>query len=315
MSFSGEVKEELAKLQSDARHCQLAELAAILVYARAVKTKKQGGFGIEIQSDVPYTAKKCFTLLEKTFKIEGGGYNIAQQPNILKYYGEQIPKILQAVKYSADEEFVNPLLIKSICCKRSFLRGVFLSTGSISNPQKGYHLEFVCDTMRQAQQLMEALMVFGIEAKVVQRKRYQVVYLKESEGIVELLNVMGAHISLMNLENLRILKDMRNTINRRVNCEAANITKTVNAATKQIDDILYIKEHYGFDNLSEPIRQMAQTRLDYPDATLKELGTLLVPPVGKSGVNHRLRKLSELADRIRGEKGRNCYGKENENQL
>ena len=310
MSFSGEVKEELAKLQSDARHCQLAELAAILVYARAVKTIKQGGFGIEIQSDVPYTAKKCFTLLEKTFKIEGGGYNIAQQPNILKYYGKQIPKILQAVKYSADEEFVNPLLIKSICCKRSFLRGVFLSTGSISNPQKGYHLEFVCDTMRQAQQLMEALMVFGIEAKVVQRKRYQVVYLKESEGIVELLNVMGAHISLMNLENLRILKDMRNTINRRVNCEAANITKTVYAATKQIDDILYIKEHYGFDNLSEPIRQMAQTRLDYPDATLKELGTLLLPPVGKSGVNHRLRKLSELADRIRGEKGRNCYGKE-----
>ena len=137
MSFSGEVKEELAKLQSDARHCQLAELAAILVYARAVKTIKQGGFGIEIQSDVPYTAKKCFTLLEKTFKIEGGGYNIAQQPNILKYYGKQIPKILQAVKYSADEEFVNPLLIKSICCKRSFLRGVFLSTGSISNPQKG----------------------------------------------------------------------------------------------------------------------------------------------------------------------------------
>ena len=315
MSFSGEVKEELAKLQSDARHCQLAELAAILVYARAVKTIKQGGFGIEIQADVPYTAKKCFTLLEKTFKIEGDGYNIAQQPNILKYYGKQIPKILQAVKYSADEEFVNPLLIKSICCKRSFLRGVFLSTGSISNPQKGYHLEFVCDTMRQAQQLMEALMVFGIEAKVVQRKRYQVVYLKESEGIVELLNVMGAHISLMNLENLRILKDMRNTINRRVNCEAANITKTVNAATKQIDDILYIKEHYGFDNLSEPIRQMAQTRLDYPDATLKELGTLLLPPVGKSGVNHRLRKLSELADRIRGEKGRNCYGKENENQL
>ena len=99
MSFSGEVKEELAKLQSDARHCQLAELAAILVYARAVKTIKQGGFGIEIQSDVPYTAKKCFTLLEKTFKIEGGGYNIAQQPNILKYYGKQIPKILQAVKY------------------------------------------------------------------------------------------------------------------------------------------------------------------------------------------------------------------------
>lgn len=315
MSFSSEVKEELSRQASSSRHCQLAELAALLCFLGRLEADAQGEPVLCLQTENEAVIRKCFTLLEKTFKIEGGGYNIAQQPNILKYYGKQIPKILQAVKYSADEEFVNPLLIKSICCKRSFLRGVFLSTGSISNPQKGYHLEFVCDTMRQAQQLMEALMVFGIEAKVVQRKRYQVVYLKESEGIVELLNVMGAHISLMNLENLRILKDMRNTINRRVNCEAANITKTVNAATKQIDDILYIKEHYGFDNLSEPIRQMAQTRLDYPDATLKELGTLLLPPVGKSGVNHRLRKLSELADRIRGEKGRNCYGKENENQL
>ena len=185
----------------------------------------------------------------------------------------------------------------------------------MSNPEKGYHLEFVCEDEAHAAKLIETMQAFEIAAKRVQRKRYTVVYIKESEDIVRLLNVMGAHNCLMNLENLRILKDMRNTINRRVNCEAANITKTVNAATKQIDDILYIKEHYGFDNLSEPIRQMAQTRLDYPDATLKELGTLLLPPVGKSGVNHRLRKLSELADRIRGEKGRNCYGKENENQL
>ena len=110
---------------------------------------------------------------------------------------------------------------------------------------------------------------------------------------------MGAHISLMNLENLRILKDMRNSINRRVNCEAANITKTVNAATKQIDDILYIRDHYGFDNLSDNLREIAEVRLDYPDATLKELGEYLEPKVGKSGVNHRLRKLSELADRLK----------------
>ena len=140
---------------------------------------------------------------------------------------------------------------------------------------------------------------FDIEGKVVQRKRYLVVYIKESEGIVELLNVMGAHQSLMSLENLRILKDMRNSINRKVNCEAANITKTVNAATKQIEDIMYIKEHYGFHNLSDQLREIAEVRLDYPDATLKELGEYLNPKVGKSGVNHRLRKLGELADRLR----------------
>ena len=126
------------------------------------------------------------------------------------------------------------------------------------------------------------------------------VYIKESEEIVELLNVIGAHISLMKLENLRILKDMRNAVNRRVNCETANITKTVNAASKQIDDIQYIKEHYGFDNLADNLRQMAELRLEYPDASLKELGGYLTPEVGKSGVNHRLRKLSELAEKLRG---------------
>lgn len=148
---------------------------------------------------------------------------------------------------------------------------------------------------------MEILLAYEIKARIVARKKYQVVYIKESEEISMLLNVIGAHVSLMKLENLRILKDMRNTINRKVNCEAANITKTVNAATKQIEDIQYIKEHYGFDNLAGNLRQIAELRLEYPDATLKELGQLLTPNVGKSGVNHRLRKLSELAGQLRGD--------------
>ncbi|MBO5281608.1 MAG: DNA-binding protein WhiA, partial [Lachnospiraceae bacterium] len=135
----------------------------------------------------------------------------------------------------------------------------------------------------------------------VLRKKYYVVYIKEGEGIVDLLNVMGAHVSLMNLENLRILKEMRNSINRRVNCETANITKTVNAAGRQIEDILYLREHYGLKKLSPGLREMAEVRLEYPDAPLKELGEYLDPPVGKSGVNHRLRKLSELAEQLRGE--------------
>lgn len=180
------------------------------------------------------------------------------------------------------------------------MRDAFLETGSMSNPEKGYHLEFVCEDEERAGKLIETMRTFEIAAKTVQRKRYTVVYIKESEDIVKLLNVMGAHNCLMNLENLRILKDMRNSINRRVNCETANISKTVSAANKQIEDIQYIKEHYGFDDLNENLREMAVIRLEYPDATLKELGAYLVPPVGKSGVNHRLRKLSELADSIRG---------------
>ena len=132
------------------------------------------------------------------------------------------------------------------------------------------------------------------------RKKYFVLYVKEGAEIVDLLNIMEAHVSLMELENLRIVKEMRNSINRRVNCEVANITKTVNAASKQIEDITYIKDHHGFDNLQDGLRQMAEVRLENPDATLSELGQLLDPPVGKSGVNHRLRKLSDIADRIRG---------------
>lgn len=183
---------------------------------------------------------------------------------------------------------------------RAFLRDAFLETGSMSNPEKGYHLEFVCEDEKRAHELIETMRKFEIIAKTVQRKRYTIVYIKESEDIVKLLNVMGAHKCLMDLENLRILKDMRNSINRRVNCETANISKTVSAANKQIEDIQYIKKHYGFDDLTENLREMAEIRLEYPDATLKELGEYLVPPVGKSGVNHRLRKLSELADSIRG---------------
>jgi len=298
MSFSGEVKEELVKQLATSRHCQLAELAAIIEYTGAVRKKTDGTFQLEIQQETPFVVRKCIALLKKLFCIE---MEIKEEEHQLQYDDkEYMTKILQAIKYTPEnEKVINAVIIKSLCCKRAFLRGAFLSVGSMSNPEKGYHLEFVCENETQAKQIQDTLAIFDVEAKMVSRKRYQVVYIKESEGIVEVLNIMGAHIALMNLENLRILKDMRNSINRRVNCEAANITKTVNAATKQIDDILYIREHYGFDNLSENLREIAEVRLDYPDATLKELGEYLEPKVGKSGVNHRLRKLSELADRLK----------------
>jgi hypothetical protein len=284
MSFSQEVKEELVKLDVGARHCQIAEIAAILIYSQSIKAYC-GKNHIEFDSDAPLVIKRCKVLSEKLFKENSKNNE---------------EKILQAIKYTVGDSVVSPIVIKSICCKRAYLRGAFIGTGSMSNPQKGYHLEFVCIDEKQAGELVDTLQVFDIKAKIVQRKKYHVVYIKESEEIVELLNVMGAHVSLMNLENLRILKDMRNSINRRVNCEAANITKTVNAATKQIEDIEYIKLHYGFENLSENLREIASLRLEYPEATLKELGEKL--NVGKSGVNHRLRKLSELADKLRQER-------------
>lgn len=287
MSFSGEVKEELSKHISPARHCQIAELSALINYCGQYGRDKNGRYTIGFQTENESVARKCFTLMKKTFNIDTGV--------------EMTEEEIQAVyaKFGDLKEPVSHLLIKNSCCQRAFLRGAFLSIGSMSDPQKGYHLEFVCTDEEKARQLQSVIQGFDIEAKIVIRKKYYVVYLKEGAGIVDLLNVMEAHVALMNLENLRILKEMRNSINRRVNCEAANITKTVNAAARQIEDIELLRDHYGFLKLPDNLREMAEVRLEYPDATLKELGEYLDPPVGKSGVNHRLRKLSELADRVR----------------
>lgn len=299
MSFSGIVKEELATQISPARHCQLAELAALIHFCG---NRCEGNRHIALETENEAVVRKCFTLIQKTFNIN----NVMQAGKRLIPDNAAEQKIIQAL-YLADREGlllplnmpVNTLLVKNACCARAFLRGAFLCVGSMSDPEKSYHLEFVCGTRKQAEQLQSIIQEFQIEAKIIKRKKYDVVYLKEGSGIVDLLNVTGAHVSLMNLENLRIVKEMRNSINRRVNCETANISKTVAAASKQVEDILLIRDKYGFEKLPEGLRQMAEIRLEYPDAALKELGEYLDPKVGKSGVNHRLRKLSEIADRIR----------------
>ena len=207
-----------------------------------------------------------------------------------------------------DEEFSvkdNPVLQRT-CCRRAFLRGAFLSAGSITDPEKNYHFEIACISSEKAAQIKELfeffLQVLSLNYMTTLRKKYYVVYLKEGAMISDTLNIMEAHIALMKFENVRILKDVRNSVNRRVNCEAANINKTVSAARKQIEDIEYIKNTVGLERLSENLRDIAYARLEEPDATLKELGEKLSSPVGKSGVNHRLRKLSQIAQDIR-EKG------------
>ena len=172
--------------------------------------------------------------------------------------------------------------------------------GSISTPEKFYHFEIVCNSYDKAVQLCELIATFQIEAKIVERKKHFVVYIKDGSGIVDILNVMEAHVALMNLENVRILKEMRNSVNRKVNCETANLNKTVAAAVKQIEDISYIRDTVGLSYLPDALRQLAEIRLENPDVSLKELGTLLDTPVGKSGVNHRLRKISEIAENLRG---------------
>ena len=287
MSFSSEVKGELAKHISPARHCQIAELAAIMHFCGQYGRDENGCYTIGFQTENEAVVRKGFTILKKTFNIESG-VSLGEQ---------EMSGVLQ--KIGNLDEPVSRMLIKNACCQRAFLRGAFLSAGSMSDPAKSYHLEFDCTDAAKAKQLREVIGAFGIDSKIILRKKYHVVYLKEGSGIVDLLNVCGAPVSLMNLENTRILKEMRNSVNRRVNCETANIAKTVNAAARQVEDIEYIRAHYGFQNLSPALREMAEIRLENPDTPLKELGECFAPPIGKSGVNHRLRKLSELADKLR----------------
>lgn len=313
MSFSGMVKEELSRQINTARHCRIAELAAILCVCGSLEYQKDGNKILRIHTENELVARKYFTLLKKTFNIgtdvsiRRGAYLKRNRTYIVAVREhEDAIRVLQAAKLlneygevSENLSVVRNVVVQNTCCRRAFIRGAFLASGSISDPEKFYHFEIVCATQPKAEQLRELIATFDIEAKIVRRKKYYVVYIKEGSQIVDILNVMEAPVALMELENIRIVKEMRNSVNRQVNCETANINKTVSAAVKQMDDIRYIQAVIGLDGLPDNLREMALVRLERPDATLKELGEALNPPVGKSGVNHRLRKLGILADDLR----------------
>lgn len=288
MSFSSDVKEELAKQFSKSRHCQIAELAGMLELDGWANEK---GTALDLHSDNFMLIQKYALLMKQIFAVD---IHYPLRP-------EDVKRVLETLKWQPGQvgsDRASSLLLQNTCCRRAFIRGAFLAAGSISDPNKSYHFEIVCITMAQAAQLQEIISEFEAEARIVERKGHYVVYIKEGSQIVDMLNVMEAYVSLMKLENVRILKEMRNSVNRKVNCETANISKTVNAAVKQIEDITKIRDEIGFDNLPDHLREMALLRLEHPDAPLKELGNYLDPPVGKSGVNHRLRRLSEIADSL-----------------
>ena len=281
MSFSSDVKVELARQYSKARHCQIAELSAMIMQEGRISINPPE---LSFDSENPILVEKYAMLMKRAFDVD-------------------VSKPLQSQECIKIVEAIQGLYLEKTCCKRAFIRGAFMASGSMTDPNKAYHFEIVCRTPEQAERLQELMKEFETEPKVVERKNYYVVYLKEGSQIVDMLNVMEAYVSLMNLENVRILKEMRNTVNRKVNCETANISKTVNAAVKQISDIELIRDTEGLDSLPLPLREMAQVRLEYPEAPLKDLGQYMDPPVGKSGINHRLRKLASVADAIREKSG------------
>ena len=313
MSFSSKVKEELSKDCNNPRHCCIAETAAIISMCGKVIFDEKDRVRIEIHTENVTVARKYFTLLKKTYNINTD-ISIRHRSSLNKSRSyilsvnddETARKILMTCRLMKpfgviEEDFSisDSLIIQRECCKRAFIRGAFLASGSVSDPVKTYHFEIVCLSEAKAKQLQMIMETFNINARVIKRRKYFVVYVKDSSQVVDLLNIMGAYNALMDMENVRIVKDMRNNVNRKVNCETANINKTVSAAVKQIEDIRFIQMSSAFDELPESLQEMAELRVRYPEATLAELGQLLDTPVGKSGVNHRLKKISLFADELR----------------
>ena len=314
LSFSSNVKEEISQRFGNARHCNIAELSALLNICGYIGRFREK-FCVKIQTDNSLVARKYFTLVQKTFKIN---CNVTVRKNHFHHSNStyiltitkkaDVEKILTATGILLDNQkkicnCCYAPIVYSACCKRAYIRGAFLAIGSMNDPQKNYHLEFVYTQPKKAEALKELLHTFGLEAKMVKRKEHFVLYLKEGEQIADILNIMQAHIALLNLENVRVVKDMRNHVNRKVNCETANLNKTVAASVKQLEDIQYIRTKKAWESLPENLLETAQLRLQYPEASLKELGLLMNPPMGKSGINHRLKKISDIAEEMRKGKG------------
>lgn len=314
MSFSTDTKNELARILPEERSVAVAELAAIVKSAGSIQIAGYKKINLKILTELNSIARKVFKLLKNNFDINTTiSINKNQMLKRNNSYVLTVTDEMGATELLRELGMLEPgdgfftvdkvpeKLIEQDECKRAFLRGAFLGGGSISDPDKSYHMEFVTNSEEFAISLKDLINSIGLNSKIVPRKSNHIVYLKESEQISDLLSVIGAHNALLSLQNTKILKEMRNNVNRIVNCETANLSKTVNAAVRQVEDINLIQRTIGISNLPMNLQEIAQIRVEYEDMTLKELGEMLDPPIGKSGVNHRLRKIGEIAERLREE--------------
>lgn len=310
-SFSAGVKGELARIYPEKACCRLAELAAIARLDGTVAIEQNDEAGLYITTEYSAVARKVYRLFKDLFSIEAA-LTVKRQNRLKRrtlYHIQTAPSgaapdLLHTLGImSANRKIIPGIrkdLVRNKCCRCSYLRGAFLGGGSVSSPDSDYHLELTVGSEKLGKDLMALTNRFpGLQAKLSQRKQSCLVYLKESDQIADFLALMGAHGSLLEFENARVLKGMKNQVNRLVNCETANLDKTVDAAVRQINNIRLIEERIGLDALEPSLAQAAMLRLDNPDVNLKELGEIMIPPLGKSGMNHRLRKIGEIAERLR----------------
>lgn len=295
MSFSSQVKNELVEIQVENNCCKKS-----LLYGMALFSKSFSYREVVFQSKSEATAELYSSLLSELCSVKAG---IKTSPSG-KIYTVSVKKsanVSRVMAYFGHERSETTLRINFSnfdCeeCQNAFLRGAFLACGAVSSPEKDYHLEFSVPYMNLSKSLVTALREKELAPKVTHRKGYNIIYFKDSEEIEDCLYIMGAGRSMFDMMNVKIVKEIRNTANRKANCETANIEKTVAAASPQIAAIMKIEREKGLDYLSEPLRQMAEIRMENPDSSLNELAEMFDPPISRSGVNHRLSRLVKIAE-------------------
>lgn len=316
VSFSSKAKNELCRLVKDKDCCCMAELSGIICFAGIIKNSSTENY-LKINTENASVARRIFNLIKWSFGVHttvrikrNKSSKHMNSYSLFIMDSGNLNRILKGLKLlNTDQGYKNllsfriaPNITASECCTKAFIRGAFLGGGSITDPEKTYHLEFVTHHYLLSKDLCNLLNQFNLQAKTILRKSNYVIYFKGSENIVDILNIIGAHKSLMELENIRIIKEMRNNVNRVVNCETANLEKTVKASLKQIYSIEFIQNTLGLNKLPKSLQEIAKLRLEFKEASLKELGEMLHPPIGKSGVNHRLRKLQAIAENLQNKK-------------
>ncbi|MDR3560185.1 MAG: DNA-binding protein WhiA [Negativicutes bacterium] len=305
MSFSTDVKNELARVTGEQGCCHIAELAALMRMGGTMLIGGNNNLGITFTTENAAVARKVLMLVKRGFELKTevmvtrgrrlkkvNSYMIRVAPSpvvteVLSVLGIMRGETLNAGRDSG--------LLRRSCCRRAYLRGAFLGGGSVSKPEGEYHMELVAGNQDFAKTLVRLLKSFGLTAKITDRKQDYVVYMKDGDAITSFLRIIGAHNALFAFENVRVVKDMRNQVNRLVNCETANLQKTVDAAVRQVERIHLIERRLGFGKLPPSLRETAELRLANPEATLQELVDLSGGRPGKSGMNHRLRKLEQIA--------------------
>ncbi|MBE9917743.1 DNA-binding protein WhiA [Paenibacillus donghaensis] len=307
MSFAALTKKELTMIEADTC-CEKAELSALIRMNGAVQLSNKKVI-LDISTENAAIARRIYTLIKKHFqahtellvrkkmRLKKNNVYIVRIPARVQEILKELNIVSEGFLFRAD---IHPDLVKKNCCKRAYLRGAFMAGGSVNNPEgSSYHLEISSMYEEHCKALVDLANEFQLNARFIERKKGFILYIKEGEKIIEFLSLIGAHQALFKFEDVRIMRDMRNSVNRIVNCETANLNKTIGAAVRQIDNIKLLQKEVGLENLPEKLREVAEIRLAHPDMNLKEVGELLKGTVSKSGVNHRLRKIDELAEKIR----------------